>query len=116
MYAVYHGPERLKAIATRINENAATLAAGLEQLGYTLSCNEYFDTLCVELGHQPASDIIGAARTKAINLRTIESGTSRVIVALDETVTTADITDLLEVFAAGVKKPAPTVDSLGGKV
>ena len=50
MYAVYHGPEGLTAIATRIRELAATLAAGLETLGYTLASDDYFDTICVEIG------------------------------------------------------------------
>jgi glycine dehydrogenase len=112
MYAVYHGPERLTAIAKRIHGHAAALAAGLEQLGYTLTHGEYFDTISVELGHQPATDIIGAARAKGINLRTIEGGTSRVIVALDETVTPADVKDLLDIFAAGVDKKAPELSSL----
>ncbi|HEX4684591.1 MAG TPA: aminomethyl-transferring glycine dehydrogenase [Gemmatimonadaceae bacterium] len=113
MYAVYHGPERLRAIATRIHANAATLAAGLEQLGYKLTHDHYFDTISVELGHQPATDIIGAARAKKINLRAL--GNARVIVALDETTTAADVDELLQIFATG-KGTTPTADSLGGTV
>ncbi len=117
MYAVWHGPERLTAIARGIHEMAATLAAGLEQLGYSLTSNDYFDTLSVEMGTRPATDVIGAARARAINLRAL--GPSRVIVALDETVTAADVDELLEIFAAGlergaapsVAKLAPSVDS-----
>ncbi|HEY4303902.1 MAG TPA: aminomethyl-transferring glycine dehydrogenase [Gemmatimonadaceae bacterium] len=116
MYAVYHGPERLTAIATRIHTHAATLAAGLEQMGYSLASSDFFDTLCVELGHQPASDIIGAARAKKINLRSLDDGKSRVVVALDETVTTKDVDDLLEVFASGAGTTAPTTESLKGNV
>ncbi|HEY9230427.1 MAG TPA: glycine dehydrogenase (aminomethyl-transferring), partial [Gemmatimonadaceae bacterium] len=69
MYAVYHGPERLTAIAEGIHHDAATLAAGLEQLGYSLSTNDYFDTISVEMGNRPATDVVGAARARGINLR-----------------------------------------------
>jgi glycine dehydrogenase len=113
MYAVYHGPERLRAIATSIHGNAVTFAAGLEQLGYKLTHDHYFDTVSVEVGHDAVTDIIAAARAKKINLRA--SGNTRVIVALDETTTPADVNELLEIFAAG-KGTAPTVDSLQGKV
>jgi glycine dehydrogenase len=113
MYAVYHGPERLRAIATQIHTHAATLAAGVEQLGYTLTNNDYFDTISVELGAGAATDIIDAARAKKINLRA--EGASRVIIALDETTTAADVNELLEIFATGHGK-APTVESLQNKV
>src|SRR3954454_11606735 len=61
MFAVYHGPERLKAIAERIHNHAATLAAGLEKLGYTLTTSDVFDTISVEMGGRPATDVVGAA-------------------------------------------------------
>jgi glycine dehydrogenase len=114
MYAVYHGPERLAAIATEIHTLAATLAAGLEKLGFSLSTNDFFDTLSIETGNRPATDLIGAARARGINLRA--QGDSRVIVALDETTTTADVDELLEVFAAGLADTAPTCASLAGAV
>src|SRR5262249_41605609 len=69
MYAVWHGPEGLAVIARRIHRRAATLAAGLDRLGYTLAHDVYFDTLCVKLGDQPATDVIGRARARNINLR-----------------------------------------------
>jgi len=115
MYAVYHGPERLTAIAGRIHELAATLAAGVEQLGYTLTSDDYFDTISVELGDRPASDIIGFARARGINLRASGPDESRVVIALDETTTPSDVNELLELFALGHGK-APTVDELRGRV
>ena len=113
MYAVYHGPERLTAIASRIHELAAILAAGVESLGYSLASDDYFDTICVELGAQPATDVIGAARARGINLRGL--GESRVCIALDETTTAADVDELLQVFATG-HGAAPTFDSLRPEV
>jgi glycine dehydrogenase len=108
MYAVWHGPDRLTAIARRIHAMAATLAAGLETLGYSLTADDYFDTISVELGEGAATDIVAGARTRGINLRALGS---RVLVALDETVTPADVDELLEVFAAG-KGTAPRFDAL----
>ena len=117
MYAVWHGPERLTAIARRIHELTATLAAGLEQLGYSLSTNDYFDTICIEMGARPATDAIGAARARGINLRAPAGRTSRVIVALDETVTAADVDELLEIFAAGLERgDAPKCAALAASV
>jgi glycine dehydrogenase len=92
---------------------AATLAAGLEQLGYTLTSDDYFDTLSIELGDRPATDVVGAARARGINIRAL--GSSRVIVALDETVTPADVNELLEIFASG-HGTAPTFDALSPNV
>jgi glycine dehydrogenase len=111
MYAVWHGPGRLTAIARRIHEMASTLAAGLEKLGYALTADDYFDTIGVEAGDR-AADLIAAARKKGINLRALGS---RVIVALDETATPADVNDLLEVFAAG-KGAAPKFEALSPAV
>jgi glycine dehydrogenase len=102
MYAVWHGPERLTAIATEIHRHAATLAAGLEKLGYTLTTDDFFDTISVEMGDRPATDLIGAARAKGINLRACGPNDCRVIVALDETTTATDVDDLFEVFATGL--------------
>ena len=113
MYAVYHGPARLTAIAEHIHALTATLAAGLEKLGHTLTHGEYFDTISVEVAGGQAADIVNAARSRGINLRAGDE--SRVIVALDETVTPADVNELLQIFAAG-RGRAPTCDELAPSV
>jgi glycine dehydrogenase len=112
MYAVWHGPEGLRAIARRIHRRAAVLAAGLEQLGHTLASDIYFDTLYVELTGQSAEDVIAAAAKREINLR--NAGDDRVIIALDETVTDDDVQTLLTIFSAGA--PAPETSSLEADV
>ena len=99
MYAVYHGPEGLTAIAERVHHRAATLAAGLEQLGFAISHEHYFDTVRVEVGAHGEADILTAARAHRINLRVLEPGT--LTVALDETTTEQDVTDLWTVFNGG---------------
>jgi len=112
MYAVWHGPEGVTAIARRIHRHAAALAAGLEQLGHALASDVYFDTLCVELHGATADAVISAAAARKINLR--RAGDARVIVALDETVTEDDVQELLSVFAGG--EPAPESGGLYGDV
>ena len=112
MYAVWHGPDGLTAIARRIHCHAAVLAAGLEQLGHTIASNDYFDTLCVELAGSSADAVIAAAAEREINLR--KAGDASVIVALDETVTDDDVQELLTIFAAG--QPAPETSGLAAEV
>src|SRR4051812_4173232 len=85
MYAVYHGPDGLRDIAGRIHRNATLLADGAEKLGLGVTHETFFDTVRIDLGDRPASDLLGPAREKRINLR--EAGPSSVIIALDETVT-----------------------------
>src|SRR5690242_17405014 len=97
MYAVWHGPDGLKAIAGRIHDLAALLAAGLESLGYTLEHDVFFDTLCVDLGNAPATGIVARARMRGVNVRALDA--SRIVIALDETVRLADVEELLAVFA-----------------
>ncbi len=102
MYAVYHGPEGLRRIARRIHAQTAALAAALEKLRYSLAYPNFFDTLAVEVSPEALPRIIEVARLKQINLRTLSQ--SRIGVALDETVTDADVVDVIEAFAAGVDK------------
>jgi glycine dehydrogenase len=100
MYAVYHGPAGLEAIARRVHALAVTLAAGLRRLGYGTPAEPFFDTVRVELGGGPggrADDVVAAAAARRINLRRL--GDTAVGVALDETTTAGDVTELLAVFA-----------------
>ncbi len=98
MYAVYHGPEGLRRIARRVHACTTSLAAALEKLGYNLVYPHYFDTLAIEVPADVLPRIIDAARAKQINLRTLSQ--TRIGVALDETVTDDDLTDVVEAFAA----------------
>ena len=98
MYAVYHGPDGIREIAARVRKQTATLARGLAGAGHEIVHAHYFDTLRV----RPAGGseaVLAAARDARINLRDFGDGT--VGVALDETVTPADLDDLLAVFGTG---------------
>ncbi len=96
MYAVYHGPQGLKRIAQRVASYTAVLAAGLQQLGWTLTSDSAFDTLTVKADNQAAS-IIAKALSKGANLRLTWG--EYVSMSLDETTTREDIALLWSVFA-----------------
>ncbi len=95
-YAIYHGAEGLKAIASRVRSLTATLAAGLDQLGYKTNGAVSFDTLRVELGAVASADIAQIAASHRVNLRVIDAKT--VGISLDETVSEADLATLLQIF------------------
>lgn len=104
MYAVYHGPQGLRDIALRIHNMTLVLAAGLRDSGSEVLNPLFFDTLKVRpsLGRD---EVVRRAAERRINLRSFEDGT--VGVALDETVSLADVQDLLAAFGSD-----KTVDSL----
>jgi glycine dehydrogenase len=109
MYAVYHGPDGLRAIAQNIHELTATLAAGLKKLGYKISSENFFDTLRVELGNTKLEAILDAAHERNINLRIFDNST--VGISLDETTTEDDLIDLWQIFALKDQLPF-TVEEL----
>ncbi|KAJ1930443.1 glycine decarboxylase subunit P [Tieghemiomyces parasiticus] len=97
MYAVYHGPEGLRQIATRVHQMTRTLARGLVSLGHTVNPT-YFDTLTVRITDGRAADVMEHARALRLNLRPVSS--KALGVTLDETTTDADLTALLTAFGA----------------
>jgi len=104
MYAVYHGPEGIRAIAKRVHGHAARLAAGLRARGVTVTHQAFFDTVAVETDAATAARIHEAARAREINLRPLSA--TRISMALDETVTDADVAELLDLFGPGGAPPA----------
>ena len=95
-YAVYHGPEGLKTIATRIHRLSAVLAAGLVKLGFEIENETGFDTLTVDAGHG-AQDILSRARAAEINLR--DFGDGHIGISLDEKSTREEVFALWQVFS-----------------
>ena len=88
MYAIYHGPEGLTAIARRLSKTAAVLRAGLVALGCKVNTSAFFDTITVDVGAR-RQEVLDRARDSGINLRDIPShhGTSCVGISCDETTT-----------------------------
>ena len=101
-YAVYHGPEGLRHIAQRIRRHALALVAGLRALGYDTGDAPFFDTLRVEVGAK-RDTILSRARERGINLRPLGAGT--LTIALDETVESADVDDVLAAFVPAGQSP-----------
>ncbi|MEO7217161.1 MAG: aminomethyl-transferring glycine dehydrogenase [Gemmatimonadaceae bacterium] len=98
MYAVYHGPDGLKRIATRVHQLTAALAVGVRRLGLRVVHEDYFDTLRIDLGPQLADELMKRAVAAGINLRKLSD--TEVGVSLDETVGPSDVTDILAILGA----------------
>ena len=109
-YAVYHGPQGLKSIATRVHAATRALVSGLTQLGRNVKTDRYFDTIVVEVADAEA--IHALAAKFEINLRRI--GPTHVGIALDETTTRDDLTALLTIFNRGITPEHLDLDELVG--
>jgi glycine dehydrogenase len=105
MYAVYHGPDGLAAIARRTHRYAAVLAAGLRAGGVGIDHQDFFDTLTAHVPGRAAA-VVAAAREAGINLRLTDE--DRVGVACDETTTREQLAAVLAAFGA----PAADIDAL----
>ncbi len=81
MYAVFHGPKGLKAIAQRIHRKTVRLAKGLESAGFKVDPKVFFDTITVDVGPLQAA-VMKSAVDEGVNLRKV--GEHRVGITLDE--------------------------------
>ncbi|MFX0544939.1 aminomethyl-transferring glycine dehydrogenase [Roseovarius sp. S1116L3] len=81
MYAVFHGPKGLKAIAQRIHRKTVRLAKGLEANGFQVDPKAFFDTITVDVGPLQSA-VMKSAVDEGINLRRV--GETRVGISLDE--------------------------------
>ena len=67
-YAMYHGPEGLRAIANRLHTNAARVAAALQAAGYGIAHDTFFDTVVVEAAGR-ADELVAKALEAGVNIR-----------------------------------------------
>ena len=81
MYAVFHGPKGLKAIAERVYRKAARLAGGLASLGFKIRPDFFFDTITVDIGPYQGL-IMKNAVDNGVNLRKV--GRDRIGITVDE--------------------------------
>ena len=98
MYAVYHGPAGLTAIARRVRGWTSVVAAGLTRLGAAPRAGVFFDTLRVDLDAHRQAEVLAAAVERGLNLRRYPDGVG---VSCDETTSAEDVVALLECFAGG---------------
>ena len=95
-YAVYHGPDGLKAIASRVHRLTAILAAGLVKLGFEIENNHSFDTLTIDVGSN-AQEVLDRAHKQNINLR--DFGDGCLGVSLDEKSMRDEVLSLWQIFS-----------------
>ena len=94
-YAVFHGPEGLKAIAQRIHRKTVRLARGLTEAGFTVEQTHFFDTITVDVGPLQAA-VMKSAVDEGINLRAV--GRTRIGITLDEVTRPATIEAVWRAF------------------
>jgi len=101
MYAVYHGPEGLRRIASTIHRRTAVLAAGLRLLGVRILNDSFFDTLTVDSAFEHAQ-ILERARGESLNFRLLPGGVrgaARALgMSLDETTTDRTVESIWRCF------------------
>src|SRR2546423_1685254 len=103
MYAVYHGPRGLRAIAERVHRLTSRLADGLRELGLKVTYENFFDTIRVEV--ESSATLLEHGWKAGCNLRQL--GMQAVGVSLDETTTMRDIGQLMSIFrGTQVRDPA----------
>ncbi|WP_025274673.1 aminomethyl-transferring glycine dehydrogenase [Haloglycomyces albus] len=95
MYALWHGPKGLTAIAGRIGRKAAALHRSLQEAGYQLAADSAFDTVVVRESGR-ADDRVRRALSEGINIWRVDDDS--VSVSVDETTTQADLDALGRVF------------------
>ena len=96
MYAVYHGPVGLKAIARKTHGHARALAAGLIRAGFDVD-GDFFDTIQVKVPGKAAA-IVQAAYSRGISLWELDSDTIQL--STDETTTSAVVEQVWQAFAS----------------
>ena len=94
LYAVYHGPEGLKKIATRVHKLTQILASGLEDMAFGPYNKTFFDTLTISISE--IEKLRKHAELNCFNFRHIDD--KRVSISLDETTSLEDIETILGVF------------------
>jgi glycine dehydrogenase len=97
MYGVYHGPKGVKAIAQKIHFTAVALEKALSDLGFKNNNKNFFDTLTIEVKDEKIlRGLQKAAEKRQINFNYLID--NQVVIALDETVSEADLRDIISVF------------------
>ena len=94
-YAVYHGPEGLKAIGQRVNDFSRLLMLALTKNDINLKSSTFFDTLVI-LSGEKTQGYIEKALDKKINLRLIDD--SSIGITIDESVSFEDLKEIVNIF------------------
>jgi glycine dehydrogenase len=96
MYAVYHGPSGIKAIANRIHEKTKILANALKASGYKIVYDQFFDSIRISIKNKSIDEMKKAAELRNLNFRYFEN--NDIGISLDETTSESDLIDILSIF------------------
>ncbi|EPR71506.1 Glycine dehydrogenase [decarboxylating] (glycine cleavage system P protein) [Cyclobacterium qasimii M12-11B] len=113
MYAVYHGPKGLKAIASRTHGLAVMTAEWLNKLGFEQINEAYFDTIRFKVDEVQKEKIRAFALSKKLNFRYEES---YILLSFDQAKTRQDVVDIFEVFAKSTNKLQPEIPEIPSQI
>ena len=112
-YAVYHGPEGLRTIASNIHSNTCQLAAYLTEFGFNVLNDVFFDTLAVELPENLSVETLRIlAVSQEINLR--YSDTNIIGISIDETTNKNKLEKLINLFADASNNTSIELENFAG--
>jgi glycine dehydrogenase len=114
MYGVYHGPERLKFIASQIHYNTNTLRNGLESLGFEQLNDNFFDTLLINVGDVSMDTIRVFAEDAKMNFNYIDE--KHLSISTDEKDNLQNIHDIISVFSKSVKTEDFKIDDVENQI
>ncbi len=101
MYAVYHGPKGIKAIAERINNLTSLLEQSFKNIGIKQTNKNYFDTLKIELSSSNEVEKVKSEALKnEINLRYISE--KEIGISLSEQTTVNDVNQIVKIFSTAL--------------
>ncbi len=111
MYAVYHGPKVIKAIAEKIRSLTVVLDNALKELGYNQVTKNYFDTLEIKTDAGTISKIKKLAEEKKVNFRYFDNSIG---ISLSEITEPEDVVEIADIFskASGKGKLSDQSDSI----
>ncbi len=110
MYSVYHGPDGLKYIASKVHASAVTLADALNKIGVYQTNSAFFDTLLVKAD---APSIKKVAESRGVNFHYPDSGS--VAISINETTSIADLNEILSIFGEVLVKDAGKITELSAE-
>ena len=107
MYAIFHGPEKLKEIANNIHSHTKNLAEKLSYQGHEiiLNNNSYFDTLSIKLNNLDHKTLQHRALDKLYNFKYHNGGL--IGISLDEKTSNAEVEEIASLFVADSKSKQP---------
>ncbi|MDO6437639.1 aminomethyl-transferring glycine dehydrogenase [Cyclobacterium sp. 1_MG-2023] len=113
MYAVYHGPKGLKAIASRTHGLAVMTAKWLSEIGFEQINKAYFDTIRIKVDQVQMEKIRAFAVSKKLNFR-YDKG--HILLSFDQAKTRQDVVEIFEVFAKSTNKLQPEVPEIPSQI